>query len=46
MVDAVNTKMMVHAHNDFFIWQSQDAKKFKWIAPASADDIRDIEIKV
>ena len=34
------------AHNDFFIWQSQDAKKFKWIAPASADDIRDIEIKV
>jgi len=34
-----------YAHNDFFIWQSQDAKKFKWIAPASADDIRDIEIK-
>ena len=35
-----------YAHNDFFIWQSQDAKKFKWIAPASAEDIRDIEIKV
>jgi len=34
------------AHNDFFIWQAQDARTFKWLAPAPPDQVRDIELKV
>ena len=34
------------AHNDFFIWQSQDAKRFKFLAPAEPDMVKDIELKV
>ena len=34
------------AHNDFFIWQAQDARTFKWLAPAPPEKVRDIELKV
>ena len=34
------------SHKDFFIWQYQDAKAFKWFAPVSPDKIRQVEIKV
>ena len=35
-----------YAHNDFFIWQAQDAKRFKLLAPADPEQIKDIELKV
>ena len=34
------------SHHDFFIWQQQDAKNFKWFAPCEPEQIRQVEIKV
>ena len=34
------------SHHDFFIWQYQDAKNFKWFAPTSPEKIRQVELTV